>query len=164
MFTMPRMTAGPERLMLEYMLDRNRQALIDSASGLSETDARRRLVASLTTPIGLIKHAATAERLWFQRTLLGLGEFECDGYATPDDGSFIAAENETLADVIAEFERASARSREIAAAFDLGDTWTHRTGDVVSLRFVYLLLAEDFARHAGHGDILREQITAAGTR
>ena len=58
--------------MLEHMLDRNRQALIATARGLSETDARRRLVASLTTPIGLIKHAATAERIWFQRTLLGL--------------------------------------------------------------------------------------------
>jgi hypothetical protein len=40
-----------------------------------------RLVASLTTPIGLIKHAAVAERRWFQRILLGLDESECDGYA-----------------------------------------------------------------------------------
>jgi hypothetical protein len=161
MFTMPTMTNGPERLMLEHMLDRNRQALIDTASGLSETDARRRLVTSLTTPIGLIKHAAAAERIWFQRTLLGLSESECDGYAAADDGTFAVADSETLADVIAEFRRASDRSREIAAEFDLDDTWTHRTSDVVSLRFVYLLLIEDFARHAGHGDILREQITAA---
>jgi hypothetical protein len=48
--------------MLENTLDRNRQALINTARGLSETDARRRLVASLATPIGLIKHA-TAERI-----------------------------------------------------------------------------------------------------
>jgi hypothetical protein len=147
--------------MLEHMLDRNRQALIDTARGLSETDARRRLVASLTTPIGLIKHAATAERNWFQRVLLGLDESECDGYATPGDGSFVVPDGETLADVIAEFERVSARSRVIAADFELDDTRTHpRAGDV-SLRFIYLLLIEDFARHAGHGDILREQITAA---
>lgn len=160
MFIMPRMTTGPERLMLEYMLDRNRRAVIDTARGLSETDARRRLVTSLTTPIGLIKHAATAERIWFQRTLLGLDASECDGYAIGDDGSFKVTGTETLADVIAEFERASDRSRAIAAGFDLDDTKPHpRAGDV-SLRFVYLLLTEDFARHAGHGDILREQITA----
>ncbi|MBE3205577.1 MULTISPECIES: mycothiol transferase [Parafrankia] len=160
MFIWPRMTTGPERLMLESMLDRNRQALIDTARGLSEADARRRLVVSLTTPIGLIKHAATAERIWFQRTLLGLEESACDGYATGDDGSFVVADGETLADVIAEFERASERSRVIAADFELDDTRAHpRAGDV-SLRFVYLLLIEDFARHAGHGDILREQITA----
>jgi hypothetical protein len=63
--------------------------------------------------------------------------------------------------VIAEFERASDRSRAIAADLDLDDTRPHyRAGDI-SLRFVYLLLTEDFARHAGHGDILREQIAAA---
>lgn len=147
--------------MLENMLDRNRRALIDTAQGMSETDVRRRLVASLTTPIGLIKHAAAAERIWFQRTLLGLDESACDGHATGGDGSFVVADDETLADVIAEFERASERSRVIAADFELDDAKAHpRAGDV-SLRFIYLLLIEDFARHAGHGDILREQIAAA---
>lgn len=157
----PEMTTGPERLMLEHMLDRNRRALIDTARDLSETDARRRLVASLTTPIGLVKHAAAAERIWFQRTLLGLGEFGCDGHATGGEGSFVVAEDETQADVIAEFERASERSRAIAADFGLDDTKPHLIVGDVSLRFVYLLLIEDFARHAGHGDILREQLTAA---
>lgn len=158
---LPAMTTGPERLMLEHMLDRNRLALIDTARGLSEADARRRLVTSLTTPIGLIKHAATAERIWFQRTLLGLDESECDGHVTAGDSSFVVADGETLADVIAEFERVSERSRVIAADFELDDTGTHRLAGDVSLRFVYLLLIEDFARHAGHGDILREQITTA---
>lgn len=96
---MPLVTTGPERLMLNSMLDRNRRALIDTAQELSDADARRRLVASLTTPIGLIKHAAAAERIWFQRILLGLDESECDGYATPDDGTFLVADGETLADV-----------------------------------------------------------------
>ncbi len=62
--------------------------------------------------------------------------------------------------MIAEYERAGARSREIAARFELDDTWTHDVLGEVNLRFVYLLLIEDFARHAGHSDILREQITA----
>jgi hypothetical protein len=147
--------------MLEHMLDRNRQALIDTTRGLSEADARRRLVASLTPPIGLIKHATVAERRWFQSILLGLDESECDGYATPGDGSFAVADGETLADVVAEFERASERSRAIAADFKLNDTKMHPHVGDVSLRFIYVLLIEDFARHAGHGDILREQITAA---
>ncbi|WP_163569615.1 DinB family protein [Fodinicola feengrottensis] len=148
--------------MLEHMLDRNRQALIDTVRGLSEADSRRRLVTSLTTPIGLIKHAAVAaERRWFQCILLGLDASECDGNAIPGDGSFVVTEGETLAEVIAEFERTSERSRRIAADFGLDDTRTHPLAGDVSLRFVYLLLIEDFARHAGHGDILREQITAA---
>jgi Protein of unknown function (DUF664) len=147
--------------MLEHMLDRNRQALIDTTRGLSEADARRRLVASLTTPIGLIKHAAVAERRWFQRILLGLDESECDGYATPGEASFVVADNETLADVIAELRHASERSRVIAAGFELDDTKTHPQVGDVSLRFIYLFLIEGFARYAGYGDALREQITAA---
>jgi hypothetical protein len=157
-WSIPRITTGTERRLLEYMLDRNRAELVDAVRGLSEGDARRRLVASLTTPIGLLKHAAVAERIWFQHVLAGLPESECDGGTTPGDASFVVDDNETLADVITEFERASARSRVIAADFDLDDTKKHpRAGDV-SLRFVYLLAIEDFARHAGHGDILREQI------
>ena len=123
------------------MLDRNREALIETARGLSEADARRRLVASLTTPISVIKHAAAAERIWFQRFWAGLDESECDGYSNRDEGTFTVADDEPLADVIAEFERASQRSREIAAR-----------------------LIEEFARHAGHGDILREQLDQAPPR
>lgn len=157
-WSIPRTTTGTERRLLESMLDRNRAELINTVRGLSEVDARRRLVASLTTPIGLLKHAAVAERIWFQRVLAGLPESECDGGTTPGDASFIVDENETVADVIAEFERASERSRAIAADLGLDDTRTHpRVGDV-NLRFVYLLAIEDFARHAGHGDIVREQI------
>ncbi|MCR6482064.1 DinB family protein [Amycolatopsis sp. OK19-0408] len=160
MFVLPETTTGPERRLLEATMDRNRRAVIDTARGLSEADARERLVTSMTTPIGLVKHAAMAERRWFQLFLLDLPESECDGPTTPGDPSFVVAEDETLPEVIADFERASARSREIAAGFALDDTWTHDVLGEVNLRFVYLLLIEDFARHAGHGDILREQLTA----
>ena len=157
-WSMPQQTTGTERSLLESMLDRNRAELANTVSGLSEADARRRLVASLTTPIGLLKHAAVAERVWFQRVLAGSPESECDGGTTPGDASFIVHDNESLNDVIAEFRRASQRSREISAGFDLDDIRRHpRVGDV-SLRFIYLLAIEDFARHAGHGDILCEQI------
>jgi hypothetical protein len=83
----------------------------------------------------LIKHAAAAERIWFQRFWAGLDESECDGYSRRDEGAFAVPDDESLAEVIAEFERASQRSR-----------WT------------LLMFIGEFARHAGHGDILREQI------
>ncbi|WP_290061760.1 DinB family protein [Amycolatopsis solani] len=160
MFVLPEITTGPERHLLEATMDRQRRAVIDVARGLSEADARERLVASVTTPIGLVKHAAMAERRWFQCLLQGLDESGCDGPTTPGDPSFAVADSETVADVIAEFERASARSREIAARFELDETRVHDVLGDVTLRFVYLLLIEDFARHAGHGDILREQLSA----
>ncbi|MBU8809812.1 DinB family protein [Mycolicibacterium goodii] len=151
-------TNGTERDLIEDLLDRNREALIATTRGLSETDARRKLVPSLTTPISLIKHAAAAERIWFQRFWAGLDESECDGYSRRDEGTFAVADDETLADVIAEFERASQRSREIASRFALGDIKHSPREGTVSMRWTLLMFIQEFARHAGHGDILREQI------
>jgi uncharacterized damage-inducible protein DinB len=151
-------TVGTDRSVIENMLDRNREALIDTVRGLSEIDARQRLVISLTTPISLIKHAAAAERIWFQRFWAGLSESECDGYSRRDEGTFDVADDEALADVIAEFERASQRSREIAARFALDDILDIPREGTVSMRWTLLLMIQEFARHAGHGDILREQI------
>ncbi|WKG11692.1 DinB family protein [Nocardia sp. PE-7] len=151
-------TTGSERAIIESTLDRNRAALIATAHGLSDDDARRRLVTSLTTPISLIKHAAAAERIWFQRFWAGLDAAECDGYSSRDEGTFVVADDESLADVIVEFERASARSRAIAARFDLDETKDNPREGTVSMRWTLLAMIEEFARHAGHGDILREQI------
>ncbi|GAB2712344.1 DinB family protein [Nocardia thraciensis] len=153
-----RISNGTERAVIEDMLDRNREALIETVRGLSDADARRRLVASLTTPISLIKHAAAAERIWFQRFWAGLDESECDGYSRRDEGTFTVTDDESLTDVISEFERASRRSRAIAARFDLDDTKDIPREGTISMRFTLLAMIQEFARHAGHGDILREQI------
>ncbi|MCC8928830.1 DinB family protein [Rhodococcus sp. I2R] len=152
------LTTGPERAIIENMLDHNREALIETVRGLSEADAHRRLVASLTTPISLIKHAAAAERIWFQRFWAGLSESDCDGYSRRDEGTFAVTDDESLADVIVEFESASQRSREIAARFELDDTTHDAQQGTFSMRWTLLLMIQEFARHAGHGDILREQI------
>ena len=152
------LTTGPERAIIENMLDHNREALIETVRGLSEADAHRRLVASLTTPISLIKHAAAAERIWFQRFWAGLSESDCDGYSRRDEGTFAVTDDESLADVIVEFESASQRSREIAARFELDDTTRDAQQGTFSMRWTLLLMIQEFARHAGHGDILREQI------
>jgi len=158
--TIKGITNGTERAIIEDMLDRNREALIATTRGLSEVDARRHLVASLTTPISLLKHAAAAERIWFQRFWAGLDESECDGYSRRDEGTFAVAAAESLADIIAEFERASQRSREIASRFQLDDTKDNPLEGTVSMRWTLLMFIQEFARHAGHGDILREQINS----
>jgi hypothetical protein len=73
---------GSERELLENTLELNRAELVRAVEHLSDIQARERLVPSLTTPISLIKHCATAERIWFQRTLAGMSIEECDGHAT----------------------------------------------------------------------------------
>ncbi|MBC3193171.1 DinB family protein [Pseudonocardia sp. C8] len=150
-------TDGRERRLLEYVLDHARAELIDTVAGLSEQECRRRLVPSLTTPIGLIKHAAFAERKWFQHILAGLPESECDGDMV-GEASFVVRDDETLTDVIAEFARAGDRARTIAAGIDLDETRDDPVLGPVSLRWVLLLMIQEFARHAGHGDILSEQL------
>jgi len=163
-WSIPQTTTGTERRLLESMLDRNRIELINTVCGLSEGDARARLVESMTTPIGLLKHAATAERIWFHHLLGGLSPEECDGGTTGGDPSFNVAHSETLADVITEFETASRLSSTITARFDLDETRMHPHIGEVNLRFIYLLAIEDFARHAGHGDILREHLMQSARR
>jgi hypothetical protein len=159
-----RITDGPERQLLEYLLDHTRAELADTVRGLSEAEARRRLVPSMTTSVSLLKHAAFAERKWFQQILAGLPDSECDG-AMVGEASFVVGDDETVADVIAEFERAGERARTIAAGIDLDDTRQHPVFGTISLRWIYLLMIQEFARHSGHGDILREQTDATrGTR
>lgn len=153
--------SGTEIELLNNCVDRNREELIESVSRLSDADSRRALVPSATTPIGLIKHAAAAERFWFQRFLDDRAEEDCDGNSSPGEGSFRVAAHEPLAEVIAEFRAASETSREILSRFSLDDVLHNSHGDPVSVRFVLIHAIEEFARHAGHADILVEQILDA---
>jgi len=151
---------GDERELLENTLELNRAEIVTAVEGLSDAQARQKRVPSLTTPISLIKHCAAAERIWFQRTLAGMRVEDCDGHAIGGDSSFFVADDETLADVIAEYAATCEKSREIAAVHSLDDTAEHHLVGRVDLRFIYLVMIGDIARHAGHADILVEQIRA----
>ena len=154
---------GSERELLENTLDLNRAGIVAAVAGLTDTEAREKLVPSLTTPISLIKHCAAAERIWFQRTLAGISVDDIDGFAaTGGDASFHVAGDETLDDVIAEYKAACDRSRQLAAGHSLDDTAQHRIAGTVSLRFIYVNMIAEVARHAGHADILAEQLRAQG--
>jgi hypothetical protein len=147
-----------EREMLEEFLEYHRAALIGKLRGLSEEDARRRLVPSLTTMIGLVSHAAAVERNWFQHYLGGTPREEITGNARGDDPSWDVGAGQTIGSAIAGFESACVASRQIAAGFALDQAVPHDQLGQVSLRFIYVNVLSEHARHAGHADILREQI------
>jgi len=154
-------TVAAERETLEWFLDYHRGALGGKLRGLSEEDARRRLVPSLTTLLGLVSHAAAVERNWFQHYLGGKPREEIEeieGNARGDDPSWAVAADKTIGDVIAEHEIACAASRRIAAGFALDQTVPHDQLGQVSLRFIYVNMLGEYARHTGHADIIREQI------
>ena len=150
-----------ERETLEGFLEYHRRVLGGKLRGLSEEDARRRLVPSLTTPLGLVSHAAAVERNWFQHHLAGKPREEIAGNARGDDPSWDVGPAATIDGVIAEFESACATSRQIAAGFTLDQRVPHDQLGQVSLRFIYMNIICEHARHAGHADILREQIDGA---
>lgn len=140
-------TAG-EREMLEAFLDFYRDVLVHKVRGISEEEARRRLVGSLTTLAGLVRHLTTVERNWFHRLS---GE-------SPDlpESSWDLADGGTLDGLLQEYDRACEVSRQAAAGLTLDDVLPHPDAGEVSLRWIYIHMIEETARHTGHADILRE--------
>ena len=145
------------RETLDRVLDRNRESLIACVAGLPESDVRRSLVASRTTLLGLLKHAAAVERLWFQERLAGLPPAERDG-STDDVEAWHLGPEDSVGSAVADFRRASQRSREIAGQYALHEGYDSPSHGFVSVRWILAHMIEELARHAGHADILREQL------
>ncbi|MBG6099829.1 DinB family protein [Micromonospora vinacea] len=147
---------GDERAVLTSFLDFHRAVLLRKLRGLSDADARRRLVPSATTLVGLVKHLTLVERNWFP-TLLA--PEPGDVYLTSEEdavASFTLDEQETIVGLTEAYERACARSREVAASVDLDHVVPHPQLGEVSVRWILVHMIEETARHAGHADILRE--------
>lgn len=146
---------GDERTVLEYQLDERRPC---GPVGRSHRGggARARLVPSLTTLLGLITHATFVEQVWFHHRVAGVPR-EQVGIPETVDESFTLAPEDTVVEVRRRYHDACDRSREIAAEHDLDEVFDWR-GTPVSLRFLYAHLLTELARHAGHGEILVEQL------
>jgi uncharacterized damage-inducible protein DinB len=154
-------TTGGEREVLEAFVDCQRQEILRAVRGVSEADARRRLVPSMTTLAGILKHMSAVERNWFQRRLAQANPADIDGPSRGDDPSWLVGPAETVDDLIAEYDKACDLSREIAARFGLDDSVPHERLGRVSLRYIYAHMIRETARHAGHADIIRETIDGA---
>ncbi|QZY28491.1 DinB family protein [Nocardioides coralli] len=149
-----------ERVLLDGMLDAQRDEIARLLDQVDDTAARARLVPSLTTPLGLVKHATFVEQVWFHSRVAGVPRAELGLPATVDD-SFVLGSEDTVDAVRTAFLTACAHSRVVAEAHDLDERFPWHEGPV-SLRYVYLHVIAELARHAGHGDILVEQLAAGG--
>ena len=148
-----------ERATLEAFLDDYRDIVVRKVSGLSDTDARRSLVASSTTVGGLIKHLRWAEYGWFEQLLQ---ERSDDNRRTHERSwEFEFLPEESLATLITEYQAQCDESRNIAARYPLDHVVPHRRFGKVSLRWIYVHMIEEVARHTGQLDILREQLDGA---
>ncbi|VXC50424.1 putative Mini-circle uncharacterized 19.1 kDa protein [Arthrobacter sp. 9AX] len=149
----------PARVQFEVFLDQHRAALSECLAGLTEEQARRRLVPSRTTLLGLVKHATFVEKVWFDEAISCRPRSEIGIPASPDE-SFILEDGDTIESVRNAHLEACAASRTAAAPLGLDDLVLGNRRGPLPLRWVYLHMLRELAQHCGHADILREQIRA----
>jgi uncharacterized protein DUF664 len=152
---------GSERAQLSAFLHDNRNEVVALLEGLTEEQARSRMVPSATTLLGIVKHCAFVERVWFHVSLAGRSRAEV-GIPEAADDSWLLNDDDTVASVVADYRAAWAEADDLAAPYDLDDLAVHNRRGPLTLRWIYVHMVEELARHAGHGDILREQVLAAG--
>ena len=145
------------RIRLEELLDGYRQALLASLDGLTEEEARMQLVPSETTLLGLLKHVTFVEGVWFDQALTGR-TFEEIGIPSTPARSFTLRSADTIDAVQDAFRRRCEASRSAMAGLPL-DTEVSGRGER-RVWALYLQVLKELAQHAGHADILREQVLA----
>ena len=147
-----------QRQRVDELIDEYRVALHDSLNDLTEEEARRRLVPSKTTLLGLVKHATFVEGVWFDQAITGRS-YRDVGIAATVDGSFTLRRTDTIASVQAAYRERWAVSRTNLAGRPPDEVVDGRGARPVwALR---LQVLRELAQHAGHADILREQIVAS---
>ncbi|WP_433269831.1 DinB family protein [Micromonospora vinacea] len=144
----------------EAFIDEHRRALNGYLEGLTEEQARRSLVPSRTTLLGLVKHAAFVEKVWFDEAVTCRPRSEIGIPATPDE-SFILDDADTIATVQRAHREACEASRRATSSLGLDDLLRGNRRGPLPLRWVYLHVLRELAQHCGHAEILREQILAA---
>ena len=150
-----------ERTTLESWLEFHRATLAMKCAGLDDEQAATASVPpSGFTLTGLVQHMAEVERNWFRRVLAGEQAPPIyDPRADPDgpDGGFELAAGASLAAALATWRAEADRARENCAGRALSDTGRFM-GQDVSLRWIYVHMIEEYARHNGHADLLRESV------
>jgi hypothetical protein len=154
--------AADERTTLLAFLTYQRAVLARKAEGL--TDQQARIAAcppSDLTILGLVRHMADVERIWAKRSMMGAtvepifyGPAHPDG---DDDGDFHPPPDATLADALAIYWTEIAAADAIFADAALDDI-ERRDRAMYSLRWILVHLIEEYARHCGHADLLRQAI------
>ena len=148
-----------ERDMLEAWLEFHRLTLLLKVEGLDDTQRKLRPVASsLLSLHGLVRHMAEVERGWFQRTLAQDPDATAIWYIDAEpDGDMAPLDDANWDADLATWQEQCEISRRIAAGKSLDDTGTRR-GEPCSLRWIYVHMIEEYARHNGHADLLRELV------
>ena len=145
-----------ERELLEAWLDFHRSTLWCKCEGLNDEQRKRRPVeTSMLSLHGLLRHLAETERNWFCRILQEMPDI--GPIWTVEGDKMTALEDADWDEDVSAWQDQCERSREIASTHALDDAGTWRRKDV-TLRAIYCHMIQEYARHNGHADIIRELI------
>jgi uncharacterized damage-inducible protein DinB len=148
-----------DREMLEEWLEFHRTTLLLKCEGLGDDERKARPVpTSMLSLHGLVRHMAEVERNWFRRVLLSQPDTPPIWYdpEVPDSELVPLDDADWKADLEV-WQAECEAARAAAAGHDLSDTG-HRRGEPVSLRWIYVHMIEEYARHNGHADLIRELV------
>ncbi len=148
-----------ERRMLEAWLEYHRTTLLLKCEGLDDAGRKARPVpSSLLSLHGLVRHMAEVERGWFRSVLLGQPDTQPIWYDEAiEDSELVPLDDADWPSDLRAWQDECEASRGAAAGFSLDDTGMHREGPC-SLRWIYLHMIEEYARHNGHADLIRELV------
>jgi hypothetical protein len=152
---------GDERTTLEGWLDFYRATLASKCDGLADEQLRVASVEpSEMTLLGLVQHAAEVERNWFRRVLMGEKVppiYRTTPHPQGHDGGFELSPASSYRAAIELWQKEIGHARANSAARSLDDTSSFM-GSEVSLRWIFLHMISEYARHCGHADLIRERI------
>ncbi|SIN37867.1 DinB family protein [Micromonospora cremea] len=159
----PEPYVGDERTMLDGWLDYQRETLLLKCAGLTAEQLKIPSVQpSGLTLLGLVRHLAMVERWWFRIRAAGedLDDLYCTE-ASPDGDLDDVADADAERD-FATYAAEVTAARAAAAALSLDHTFVRRrrdgSADEMNVRWVYVHMIEEYARHNGHADLIRERI------
>jgi len=148
----------PERESLDTWLEFHRATLLTKCAGLSgEQLAARSCPPSTLSLLGLVRHMADVERTWFRHVLDGQDVPPLHWTDDEPDGDFDGVDPAHADRDLEAYLGEVAHARTIAAGHGLDDVGTRR-GEQVDLRWILTHMIEEYARHNGHADLLRERI------
>ncbi|WP_055696106.1 DinB family protein [Streptomyces prasinopilosus] len=157
-------TDAADRAMLEGWLDYHRQTLAQKCEGLTDEQLRTASVPpSDLSLMGLVRHMADVERGWYRRVLAGEDAEPLHYDEADPDGDFHLTGTETWQEAYTTWQAEVDVARRNAAGFGLDDLarGRHRSGERFTLRWIHTHMIEEYARHNGHADLLRERLDGA---
>ena len=157
-------STGTERELLEAHIEFCRDTVIYKVTGVTRTDGIKRLGPTSTSVLGLLRHLTEVEYWWFQDRFTGVPYTDSRSSESEPDGEFIIAEHDSVESLLQGYKDACESSRKIALGKSLDDVAAHprpRDNMQPTLRWIYLHLIDETARHAGHLDIYRELLDGA---